>query len=169
DATEKVVRFGHDRLKTFGVGVETDAKTWQAVLHQLVAQGMLEPDPDAFGGLRLTEAARPVLRGEQALRLRKPRTAPARGGRKSGRVSGLPEQVPPADAALWEALRACRLTLAREQNLPPYVIFHDTTLLEMLRARPASLSAMSTLPGIGRRKLERYGEAFLDVLRAHAA
>ncbi|MGE4220928.1 MAG: DNA helicase RecQ, partial [Alphaproteobacteria bacterium] len=92
DATEKVVRFGHDRLKTFGVGVETDAKTWQAVLRQLVAQGMLEPDPDAFGGLRLTEAARPVLRGEQALRQRKPRTAPARGGRKSGRVSGLPEQ-----------------------------------------------------------------------------
>ena len=145
-----------------------NARNWQAVLRQLVAQGMLEPDPEAFGGLRLTEAARPVLRGEQALNLRRPRAASGRAGRKTGRATGLPEQVPAADGALWEALRACRLTLAREQNLPPYVIFHDTTLLEMLRARPATLDAMGTLPGIGRRKLERYGEAFLDVLRAYA-
>ena len=170
NATEKVTRFGHAQLKVFGIGAEADERNWQAVLRQLVAQGLLEPDPEAFGGLRLTEAARPVLRGEQAVRLRRPRPPAARNaGAKRGRgtAASVPAQIPPADAPLWEALRACRLSLAREQNLPPYVIFHDTTLLAMLRARPATLDALAGLPGIGGRKLERYGAVFLDVLQAH--
>jgi len=169
-AGEKVSRFGHDRLTVFGIGAETDERVWRAVLRQLVALGLLEPDPEAFGGLRLTEAARPVLRGEQPVRLRQPRVADRKAaGRGKGRAAGVPEQVAPAEAALWEALRACRLDLARQQNLPPYVIFHDATLLAMLRARPADLAGFAELPGVGGRKLERYGEAFLAVLRAHPA
>ncbi len=167
-AGDKVSRFGHDRLKTFGIGAEIDEKVWRAVLRQLVAQSLLEPDPEAFGGLRLTEAARPVLRGEQTVRLRRPRVAVRKAaGRGRGRMAGVPEQVAPQDADLWAALRACRLELARQQNLPPYVIFHDATLLAMLRARPVSLDDFAALPGVGGRKLERYGATFLAVIRAH--
>jgi len=167
NATDKAVRFGHDGLKTFGVGAATDEKQWRSVLRQLVAQGLLEPDPDAYGGLRLTDAARPVLRGESEVRLRRPRAA-MRPARRAGRTAGVPEQVPAEAEALWEALRARRLELARAQNLPPYVIFHDSTLLEMLRAKPTDRAGLAGLAGVGGRKLERYGEAFLEVLRAHA-
>jgi ATP-dependent DNA helicase RecQ len=165
NATDKVIRFGHDKLKTFGVGADVDERAWRAVLRQLVAQGLLASDPE-FGALRLTEAARPVLRGEQPVRLRRPRAA-GRKPRERRPGTGAPQDVAPADAPLWEALRAQRLALAREQNLPPYVIFHDSTLLAMLHAKPATLEALGGLLGVGRRKLERYGETFLQVIRAH--
>ncbi|MSQ55697.1 MAG: DNA helicase RecQ [Betaproteobacteria bacterium] len=170
NATEKVVRAGHDRLKTFGVGSETDAAAWRSVLRQLVGQGLLEPDAEGFGGLRLSALARPVLRGEQEVRLRMPRAkapraAAGRGGRRRGDAAAPPIAL--GDQSLWEALRACRLALARERNLPPYVIFHDTTLLAMLRARPASIDEFAGLPGVGARKLERYAGRFLAVLRSH--
>jgi ATP-dependent DNA helicase RecQ len=169
NATDKVARFGHDKLKTFGVGADTDERLWRTLLRQLVAQGLLAPDAEGFGGLRLTDAARPVLRGEQSVMLRRPRAATSgRQPRERKRAAGGPAEVPAADAALWEALRARRMELAREQNLPPYVIFHDSTLLAMLHAKPATLEAMAGLLGVGKHKLDRYGAIFLEVIRAHA-
>ena len=167
-ATDKVVRFGHDQIRTYGVGHEQDDKTWRAVLRQLVAQGLLEADHDRYGALVVTEAARPVLRGEQPVRLRKPRETV---GQRKPRGERTATATPAAGAPgrdLFDRLKALRLHLAREQNLPPYVIFHDSTLAAMVEARPDTLERLAELPGVGRTKLDRYGAAFLEALRAHA-
>jgi ATP-dependent DNA helicase RecQ len=171
--TERVRRFGHDKLKTFGVGTDLDKGEWQSVFRQLVAQGHLEVDVEGHGGLHLSESAPAVLRGEVPVAFRgeaaeaKPgRRRLARGGERRGGLAALDGAAAPGDEALWEALRARRLELAREQGVPPYVIFHDATLLEMMRRRPRDLGAMSVIPGVGRSKLERYGETFLAVISA---
>ena len=160
--TERVKRLGHDRLKTFGVGTELDRRGWLSVFRQLVAQGLATPDPAGHGGLALTPAAAEVLRGNGSVQFR--RDAKSRGRReKAG--SALTE-LDPAAQALWERLRAWRLDEAREQQVPPYVIFHDATLLEIARRRPDSPAALAALPGIGRSKLDRYGAALLAVMAA---
>jgi len=156
--------FGHDRLSTYGIGTELDTNAWRNLYRQLIARGLLAVDVEGHGGLRLTEASRAVLRGEQLLMLRKS-IKPARSGRGQRKASRV---VAEADRGLWEALRAHRQTLAAEQGVPAYVIFHDATLLAMVEARPASLAAMAELSGIGERKLEAYGQSFLDVIRTHA-
>ena len=173
--TERVRRFGHDKLRTFGVGADLDKDEWQSVFRQLVAQGHLEVDVEGHGGLHLSESAPAVLRGEVKVAFRgepaeaKPeRRRSGRGGERRGGLAALDAAAAPGDEALWEALRARRLELAREQGVPPYVIFHDATLLEMLRRRPRDLGAMSVIPGVGRSKLDRYGETFLAVIAAAA-
>jgi ATP-dependent DNA helicase RecQ len=163
NATERVLRFGHDRIKTFGVGGELDRTGWLSVIRQLLAQGHLLPDPDGHGGLVLAASAAEVLRGAREVHFR---TETRRDRTRSRRTPATREGAATLDAAaqrVWEALRAWRLDEARRQELPPYVIFHDTTLLEVARRRPASLDTLAEIPGIGRSKLDRYGPALLAV------
>ncbi len=163
NATERVRRFGHDRLKTFGVGAELDPRGWLSVIRQLLTQGYLLPDPEGHGGLALAPSAGEVLRGAGEVRFRSDTTRERATGRKSAkRAAGL--DLDPAAQALWTALRAWRLDESRRQKLPPYVIFHDATLIEVARHRPASLDALAEIPGIGRSKLDRYGAAVLAVI-----
>jgi ATP-dependent DNA helicase RecQ len=161
--TERVKRLGHERLKTFGVGTELDRRGWLSVFRQLVAQGLATPDPAGHGGLALTPAAAEVLRGNGTVRFR--RDAKSRG-RREQKAGPAATGLDPAGQALWEKLRAWRLDEAREQQVPPYVIFHDATLVEIARRRPASQAALAALPGIGRSKLDRYGAALLAVIAA---
>jgi ATP-dependent DNA helicase RecQ len=165
---ERIRRFGHDRISTFGIGTELGATAWRGVFRQLIARGLLSVDVDGHGGLHLTDACRAVLRGETRLWLR--REAPAakgrgkRSGAKTAAAAGSFSSV--ADRELWDALRELRMTLARAQNVPPYVVFHDATLAEMVRQRPQDPQALAALSGIGERKLAAYGEDFLQVIRA---
>ncbi len=164
NATERVRSFGHDRLKTFGVGTELDKAGWLSVIRQLLAQGYLLPDPDGHGGLALTPSAGEVLRGAREVGFRReaPRERASRR-RAAGKGGAAGVALDPAAQTLWTALRAWRLGEARRQELPPYVIFHDVTLIEVARRRPASLDALADIPGIGRSKLDRYGAALLAV------
>jgi ATP-dependent DNA helicase RecQ len=157
-------RFGHDRLKVFGLGRDLEEVQWRSVFRQLVARGLLSVDLEGHGSLLLAEAARPVLRGAQELRLRRDR-APERR-RKRDQRSGT---LRPEDLELWEALRAKRRELAEEQRVPPYVVFHDAVLMQMVELRPQDLVRLASLDGVGERKLASYGRAFLEVLNSHCA
>jgi ATP-dependent DNA helicase RecQ len=161
---ERMQRFGHDGLSTFGIGTELDNAGWRNLYRQLIARGLLAVDLEGYGGLHLTEASRPVLRGEQALHLRKAVRVKKRPRRAAAKTTAFTE---PADLALWEALRLCRQELAEEQGVPAYVIFHDATLGQMVERRPETLEQMAEISGVGERKLAAYGAQFLDVLRAH--
>jgi ATP-dependent DNA helicase RecQ len=163
ERTEKMVQFGHDRLPTFGVGAELDGNQWRSVFRQLVARGYLSVAVDRFGALCLEERCRPLLRGEEALSLRRDRKKPDVGKRTK---TPLPADI---DVALWEALRDCRREFAETQGVPPYVVFHDRTLKEMCARMPTSLEALGTISGIGERKLEKYGPGFLAVIEQHLA
>jgi ATP-dependent DNA helicase RecQ len=126
---------------------------------------LINVDMEAYGGLRLTEAARPVLRGEQSVWLRRDAEIPRRKPSKAERISRLREAFSGAnDDPLWQALKAKRLELARDQGVPPYVIFHDSTLLEILKKHPDSLEELGRISGVGQAKLTRYGHAFLKVV-----
>lgn len=164
-ASPKVEQFRHDQLSTFGIGKELSQQQWSSVFRQLVAGGLLETDMEAFGGLKLTASSRPVLKGEQAVWLRRDAEPAKRKSSKAERASRAREGYEcVSDDPLWHALKARRLELAREQGVPPYVIFHDSTLLEILNQRPQTLDTMGRISGIGQAKLARYGDAFLKVL-----
>ena len=160
-ATEKVKANHHDQLSVFGIGSEIDAQAWRSVVRQLVVLGYLKADPARFGGLVLTSECRPLLRGEMTLQLREETKQPALRKKPAGRKGA----VSAADRSLWDALRECRKELAKEHDVPPYVIFHDATLMQMMEYRPADPDAMLGISGVGPNKLERYGEAFLEVIR----
>ncbi|MEW5838140.1 MAG: DNA helicase RecQ [Pseudomonadota bacterium] len=165
---ERIQRNAHHQISTFGIGGELSAAEWRGVYRQLVARGLLKVDLQGHGGLSLSESCRPVLRGEEALWLRRELRTPRRkaSSRNNERAKREKRTLPPhADPALWERLRAKRRDLAEEQGVPPYVIFHDATLLAMLEAQPQSLMAMRNLPGVGERKLQAYGEDFLSVFQ----
>jgi len=162
--TEKVRSFGHDKLAVFGVGKGRSEGEWRSLYRQVVARGLADIDLEGYGGLRLSDSCRPLLRGEVTLALRKelkPQTSSTRG---SGSVSPASQLVRGEEREQWEALRTLRRNLAQEHAVPPYVIFPDSTLLEMLRSQPTSMAEMGRVSGVGARKLERYGEAFLQVL-----
>jgi ATP-dependent DNA helicase RecQ len=163
--TERITKFNHQQLSTFGIGLDHTAAQWSSVFRQLIAGGLLEADIEAYGGLRLTGAARPVLRGDTPVSLRRD-ADPAK--RKSVRTEREGKSREPFTGAnedrLWLALKARRLELAREQGVPPYVIFHDSTLLEMRDQRPGSLTELARISGIGQGKLARYGDDFLKVI-----
>lgn len=164
----KVSQFNHQALSVFGVGKNIASAQWSSVFRQLVAGGYLEADIQAYGGLKLTEAARPVLKGEAEIWLRrdievagKAKASLSKAQRSSNAKAAYDGLT---DDPLWQALKARRLELAREQGVPPYVIFHDSTLLEILNQRPQSLTQMSRITGVGQAKLDRYGDDFLLVL-----
>lgn len=165
EMTDRVQQLGHHRLSAFGGGGELSAKEWPSVFRQLVAMGLLTVDAAGHGSLLLTPAADAVLRQEQTVQLRKDVT-PRSERAKRGRTSAAPAAPIAGDEqAAWDALRALRLAFAQQAGVPPYVIFHDSTLRDMLQHRPQTLAEMAQLSGVGERKLERYGEAFLAVLR----
>ncbi|WP_027857104.1 DNA helicase RecQ [Marinobacterium jannaschii] len=161
---DKLKSLGHHQLSTWGIGKELDRNQWRSVFRQLVARSFLNVDAQGHGVLQLTDKCRPLLRGEQTLELR-------RDGRKQSRYRK--EQVPQnkleaEDFALWNALKARRKSLADEQDVPPYVIFHDATLMEMVMYRPGNHQQLRKLNGVGERKLELYGDPFLAVLEEFA-
>ena len=160
---ERIQRFGHDKVSTYGIGSELNQSEWRDLYRQLIARGLLALDLEGHGGLRLIEASRPVLRGEQLLPLRKlSRKAKAKSReRKSNRFADSEHDH------LWQALRSRRQQLADEQGVPAYMIFHDATLAEMVENRPETLTHMSNISGVGERKLNDYGEVFLDVLNEY--
>jgi ATP-dependent DNA helicase RecQ len=166
--TERILRLGHHRLKTFGVGTELDRRGWLSVLRQLVAQGFVIPDISGHGGLSLAPSANAVLRGNKTISFRiDARTRERQNPRPDRKEGGVAETLDPAARTLWEELRAWRLEEARRQQLPPYVIFHDSTLSEVARLRPNSLAALAGIPGIGRTKLDRYGSAVIAIVTHH--
>jgi len=166
--TPQVERFGHDKVSTFGIGKTLNQNQWSGVYRQLIAAGLLEADMAAYGGLKLTEAARPVLKGEQEVWLRRD-AEPEKRMSKAERSARAKEAFAGAnDDPLWQALKAKRLELAREQGVPPYVIFHDSTLLEIHNRKPQTLDEMGQISGIGQAKLQKYGDAFLQVLEEMA-
>ena len=161
ETTDKVRERGHETLTTFGIGADLDDKLWRSVFRQLVARGLLAVDHDRFGALMLTEAARPLLKGEAVFEIRQP---VKKGKRlKAGRGRIVPTG---AEAELYERLRAWRADTARERNVPAYVIFHDATLLEIASRKPGSLAELGAVSGIGDRKLDAYGPALLELLTA---
>jgi ATP-dependent DNA helicase RecQ len=161
--TEKVTSNNHQTQAVFGQGKELDSKGWQSVIRQLSAMGLISVDTAGFGGLQLTAAAGPVFKHERPITLRKDQPKRAADVR---RALSRPADLPDHAAALFDALRAERSRLAQKQGVPPYVIFHDTTLRAMAIAKPSDLDEMTELPGIGAAKLSRYGRAFLEVIRA---
>jgi ATP-dependent DNA helicase RecQ len=165
EPTEKVARHRHERLSVFGLGKDLPAATWRSLLRQLLVQGYVRIDHEGYGAVGLTEASRGLLRGETTLRVREdPKTPAAARKKRAG-----PSEVAPQDEPLWEALRECRKELAAEHNVPPYVIFHDATLRQMVALKPVDDAALLAVGGVGQAKLARYGERFLEVLRRHAA
>ena len=165
--TERIRKFRHDKLSTYGIGKDFSRDAWRSIFRQLVAQGLLQVDLDGHGGIRLGPDCRAVLRGERRIELRQDAARPQAKSRASRGGSAAPIPLPPEDEGLFAALRAQRLALAKAQGVPAYVIFHDTTLIEMARLRPRSLDDLSGLPGVGAAKLERYGRDFLQVVAEH--
>ncbi len=167
--TEKVAQFGHERLSTFGIGAAVSEVQWRAVLRQLIALGHLRSESE-YSTLALTESSREVLKGEITLLLREASAPAGRGksGKSRGGKGGAAKPPPrPLDAPALErfaALKAWRAGVAKEHNLPAYVVFHDATLAEMADLRPDSLDALAEISGVGARKLDAYGEQILRVL-----
>ena len=162
--SDRAESLGHDQLSTAGLGQDMAAKSWRSILRQLVALGYIEVE-HAYGGLRLAEACRSLLRGEEQLELRVDRSA------KRASAKRLKKDLPPIeleDEPLWDALRQVRTDLAREADVPPYVIFHDATLRHMLAERPTDLDALSRVPGVGEKKRDAYGRAFIEAIAEHA-
>ena len=158
---ERIRQFGHHQLSTYGIGKALDNHQWRSVFRQLVARGLLNVDVEGYGALKLTDACRPVLRGEHRLALRKDKKPEKTKTSRSVRTVGDEQRT------LWEALRQCRTRLAQEQGVPPYVIFHDATLMEIMAVRPSTLEQLSRISGVGERKLEQYGQDFLKVILQH--
>ena len=169
-ATDKVAQYGHERLSTFGIGADVSESQWRSVLRQLIALGHLQAEGE-WGTLALTDSAREVLRGAVPVRLRVPADTPRRGKAAARAVRGTAGKLPPlpldTDAtALFADLKAWRAEVAREHNLPAYVVFHDATLAQMAREQPATLDALAGISGVGAKKLHAYGTEILRLLHA---
>ena len=161
--TPKVAQHRHDELPTFGVGTELDEQGWRGVIRQLAALSLLRPHPDGHGGLQPTDASREVLRGDRQLELRRLRPRTPRRAPKPRQPA---IDLPPGAESLFDALRALRRRLADDQQVPPYVVFHDTTLRTIAATRPTDLNALLAIPGIGAAKAERYGDDVLQTVTA---
>ncbi len=164
---ERIQRFGHHNVSVFGIGKDLSQQEWRGVFRQLISRGLLAVDLEGHGGLQLTDASRPVLRGEERLMLRRDIKPEKTRKTRSARTARSPFSTE-ADQRLWEALRARRLELAKKQGVPPYVVFHDATLAEMVERRPRSLGDLAHISGVGERKLTAYGADFVGVILEHA-
>lgn len=164
NATEKLRARGHDQLPTFGVGLAYDKRQWQAIFRQMMGHDLVRPDPQRHGALQMTATARAILRGEENIVLRRDLVQQARAARPAARAL-----VSEEDAPLLAALKARRRAFAEAARAPAYVIFNDKTLIEMAQQRPGSLDEMAKIPGVGAKKLGRYGAAFLEVISGETA
>ena len=161
----RIGQLGHDKLSTFGIGKEHDRNAWRSIVRQLVAQGLISVDVAGHGGLFISDKGAAFLRERPPLSLRVLKKAkPERTSVREAK-----EALDATDHALFEKLRARRLELAKAQNVPPYVIFHDRTLMEMAARCPRSSADLRAIAGVGEAKLARYGEAFLEVINGHEA
>lgn len=161
EATAKVTDRGHERLSTFGIGASRSAREWRAIARQCIALGLLQVDHQAYGALRLTGESRAVLKGERRVSLRA-----WKEGRRIARPRVAKEEISSEHLALFERLRAWRAETARSRGVPAYVVFHDATLADIARAKPASREALRRISGVGARKLEAYGAALLELVSA---
>lgn len=162
---EKTERFGHTGMPVFGAGRDIPARTWQSVFRQLLAGGLIRIDHAAFGAMKLEPDARAVFRREREVRFRKDRPAPARAGRGQKSASGRERaELAGSDRELFEKLRAERLSIAKELDVPPYVVFPDATLIALAKERPGDWDELLDIPGIGQSKRERFGKQFLAVI-----
>ena len=161
--TEKIRERGHDSLPTYGVGREYSKPQWQAVFRQMMGHDLIRPDPTRHGALRMTDAALPILRDEAKISLRRDTI------KSATRRPAVKAMVSDEDAPLLSALKAKRRGLAEAAKVPAYIIFNDKTLIEMAEKRPANLDAMAGISGIGAKKLDSYGDAFLEVINGEAA
>ncbi len=159
----RTARHGHDRLAVFGAGTELDTAGWRALFRQLVVRGFLAAHEEGHGMLVLTPDARPILRGEQRFLMRRP-PKPEGKERKTRRMTKVSVALGPGDEALFHALKAVRLRLAGEAKVPPYVICHDRTLIELATKRPGAVAALAGITGLGEARIARYGAAFLDTV-----
>ncbi len=161
--TEKVRQRGHDALPTFGVGKDMSKQSWQAIFRQMMGHDLVRPDPERHGALRMTDPAVPILKGEERVTLRKDTV------QSTDRRPTVKALVSDEDAPLLSALKAKRRAFAEAQNVPAYIVFNDRTLIEMAEVRPATLDQMARIGGVGAKKLEQYGDAFLAVINGDAA
>jgi ATP-dependent DNA helicase RecQ len=159
---ERILRNHHDTISTWNIGSELSLNQWRGLFRQLLVYAYLESDTDLYGGLKLTPLAKPLLRGDVSLMLREVTST-----QQKSRPTGTKAQLEIVDQSLFEDLRALRKTLADENSVPPFVIFHDKTLLEMVSEKPENLPGMLLISGIGEQKLDRFGEAFLSAIQAH--
>lgn len=163
---ERIERFGHTALKTYGIGKELSSNEWSSIIRQLVSSGMLSVDVEGYGGLKLTEDSRAILSGAQEIYFRKDERISREKKPSRKTTSAL---LTGADEKLFDDLRSLRLSMAKEQKVPPYVIFHDKTLIEMSILKPHSLQEMQRVSGVGAAKLTRYGESFLEVIGQYSS
>ncbi|PIE69523.1 MAG: DNA helicase RecQ [Deltaproteobacteria bacterium] len=168
NATPSVLKFRHDKVSTFGIGTELDKRGWSSVYRQLASAGALVVDMEHYGALKLNEASWCILRSQQQVLFRNDPTPPPTKRKTSGSRAAIKLTTEEAKT-LWASLRQLRRTIAHQQDIPPYTVFPDKTLLEMITYRPATLEGMAALYGIGQIKLGHYGQAFLDVLTEHEA
>ncbi|MFK7940375.1 MAG: DNA helicase RecQ [Roseovarius sp.] len=160
--TDKVQARGHDELPTFGVGKNIEKRRWQGIFRQMMGHDLIRPDPERHGALRMTDAARPILRGEDTIMLRRD-TLVTKSKRAAPKAL-----VSDEDAPLLSALKAKRRALAEAAKMPAYIVFNDRTLIEMAEQRPQSLDDMAKVSGVGAKKLEKYGDEFLSVIVGEA-
>jgi len=166
--TPRISKFDHDKLKTYGVGTSLSVSQWSSVYRQLVAGGYLDADIKMYGGLKLTAKSRPVLKGDEQVWLRRDIGEAKKGISKPQAVKKTGQKFnDPSDEALWNALKDMRRKLALEQGVPPYIIFHDSTLQEILKTEPTSLEEFEDVAGVGKVKLERYAQYFIEVIQEH--
>ena len=165
---ERICRFGHDRVSTFGIGTELSEREWKSVFRQLVAAGLLSIDIDGKGGFQLSPLSRPVLRGEQKFELRKDPepTKSKKAAKPKHEITDFSNDS--FSTELWENLRALRLDIAKQQSIAPFIVFHDSTLKEMVKYLPQSIEQMGDIAGVGQRKLELYGEQFLALIQEYS-
>ncbi len=159
-SNSRISKFGSNKLSTYGIGKEHTEIEWRSIFRQLIALGYLRVDFE-YGALKLSDSAKPILRQQKQLNLRALRKLESKKKPISGSAIRL------VDQPLWEAMRECRKKLARQQNVPPYVIFHDKVLLDLLSQRPETLDEMSSISGIGEHKLNKYGDIFIKILQQH--
>jgi len=158
---DRISQFGHDKISTYGIGTELNATEWRTLYRQIIARGLLRVDVEGHGSVQLTDTARPILKGETLLTLRKMVKVSKTERRKAKAYTGS------GNAVLWEALREHRKALASEQEIPAYMIFHDATLAEMSERQPQTLEQLSRVSGVGQSKLDKYGAGFLEVILAN--
>jgi ATP-dependent DNA helicase RecQ len=167
--TAQVEKHGHTELSTWAIGTEYDRKSWESFIRQMVAANLIFVDLEGHGALKITQDGARFLKEKSTIEFRLPRALPRTARSDRTEKSTATITLAPDDQKLFESLKALRLNLARAHNLPPYIIFHDKTLMSMAQRRPIYRDSLAQIPGVGQSKLEKYGDAFIDVIRNAAS